>query len=504
MTATNIKTAFEDAQSVNAFGIPDMTLIDNGRRPAVPMPSDLFGPAWEIIEQVADATSTAPDYAALGYLAAAASLVGGKRRISPYGTDWSEPLILWCAALGDPSSRKSAPLDMMTKPLASIQEMAREDFDAKKREWQADCERARAERSKWQEEVKAAAGTEQTTPDLPALAVEPDEPQPRCPVVADITPEAAATVLQGNPQGVLCYNDELAGWLESFDRYTAGGRPFWLSAYGGRSHSVTRKGSGTITIRFCGISVLGSVQPDKLVPLMAGANDGLIPRLVFAWPEKQEPRRPRGRIDRATLERAYQRLEMLQWGSDETGRQQPITLSLTDEAADVFEAWEKDNHRGAGDGGSLYETFAGKVGGLVVRLALLRELTGWAFGDGAEPASVSLTSLAAAINWCEEYAKPMAARVYGDAAVSEGDRNASLLARYIRRNRLDKVNMRELRRSPHKQHLKPLQAKDGIESAIAVLLDHNWLAPAFERDGANAGQPRKDFLVNPAVFGGGK
>ncbi|AKM06120.1 DUF3987 domain-containing protein [Pelagerythrobacter marensis] len=499
MTVATMQEAFANAETIDLWPVPDMTLVDNGRRPAVPMPSQLFGPAWSIIEQVAESTATAPDYAAIAYLSAAASVIGGKRRVSPYGMDWTEPCILWCAALGDPSSRKSAPLDMMTKPLWAIRQDAREDYDAARRSWQADCERAKAERSKWQEEVKKVAGTTEPCPPMPVLAVEPEEPHERCPIISDVTPEAAVSVLAGNPQGVLCYNDELAGWLESFDKYTSGGRPFWLSAYGGRPHSVTRKGSGSVHVDFCGISVLGSIQPDKIVPLMGGANDGLVPRIIWAWPEKMLPRRPSERVNTTRLEAAYQRLEMLGWGTDAEGKQAPVVLPLAPSGATMFEKWDAENSATSGDGGNLNEAFVGKMSGAVLRLALVAELTGWAFNGGEEPHVVSDASLAAAIKWVEGYAKPMAARVYGDAAVPEAERNAALLARYIRRERLSLVNLRELRRSPHKPHLKPLQPKGALEDAVELLENASWLRPEWHREGG-PGQPRKDYIVNPKVL----
>ncbi|MCT2559242.1 YfjI family protein [Tsuneonella sp. YG55] len=464
------------------------------------MPSELFGPAWPTVLDVADVTATAPDYAGIAYLACAASLIGGKRWVSAYG-DWAEPCILWTAALGDPSSRKSAPLDRMTKPLWKIQQNARLDYDLVRREWQAEIERAKAERAKWQDEVKGAAGGAGETPPMPVLAVEPEEPQERRPIVSDVTPEAAAIILKGNPQGVLCYNDELAGWLESFERYTTGGRPFWLAAHGGKPHNITRKGSGSIDLRFTGISVLGSIQPDKIVELLAGANDGLVPRILWAWPEKMPPRRPSAPVSMAALERAYERLEMLQWGRDAEGREDRIVLRLTGSAADLFHEWELENAASDGDGGSLYEAFAGKMSGAALRLALVCEMTEWAFGNGAEPAEVSKQSVAAAIKWVENYAKPMAHRVYGDAAVSVADRNAALLARYVRKHRFETVNLRELRQHPHKQHLKPLQAKGALDEAVEVMVDAGWLLPAFQRDGETKGQPRKDYRVNPAVLG---
>jgi len=490
-----------EVENVSPWAVPDMSLVNNGRRAAVPMPSEMFGPAWAVITDVADVTSTAPDYAAIAYIASAASLIGGKRRIAPYNGDWSEPCILWCGALGDPSSRKSAPLDRMTKPLWKIQENARLDHEADKRDWMATVERAKAEKAKWQDEVKGAAGTDAATPDLPTLAVEPDEPAERCPIISDVTPEAAASVLKGNPQGVLCYNDELSGWLEGFDKYTSGGRPFWLSAFGGRPHSITRKGSGSISIKFNGISVLGSIQPDKLVPLIDGANDGLVPRILWAWPEKQLPRRPTRSPDMTELLRAYERLEMLNWGSDAEGGKQAITLPLTDDAADMFHAWEVENAASDGDGGSLYESFVGKMSGAALRLALVSEFSEWAFSDGPEPATISKRAVYAALTWVEDYAKPMAQRVYGDAAVSVADRNAALLARYVRRHKLELLNLRDLRRSPHKPHLKPLQPKNALEDAVEVMLDAGWLLPAFQRDGPNAGQQRKDYRVNPAAMG---
>ena len=499
MTAATMKDAFNKAEGVTIWAVPDMTLVNNGRRDAVTMPAELFGPAWRVIEEVAEVTSTAPDYAAMGYLASAASLIGGKRWVSPYGTGWSEPCILWCAALGDPSSRKSAPLDKLTRPLWKIQDAAKESHDAEMRDWQAECERAKAEQAKWREDVKGAAGGGGDTPPMPALAVEPDEPQPRRPVISDTTPEAAAMVLKGNPQGVLCYNDELAQWLESFDRYTSGGRPFWLAAFGGKPHNITRKGSGTLDLAFTGISVLGSIQPDKIVELLAGANDGLVPRLLWAWPEKRLPSRPRASADMAALEAAYERLELLGWGSDANGAKAPVILPLSERAAETFEPWDRHNASSDGDGGSLYESFVGKQSGAVLRLALVSELTRWAFDGGHEPTEISNRSIAAAIQWCEDYAKPMAQRVYGDAAVSPMDRNASLLARYIRKHGLKRINIRELRQHPHKQHLKPLQPKGALDDVIEVLEDAGWLLPAFDRDGESKGRLRKDYLVNPAV-----
>jgi len=500
MTVATMKSAFERAEVVSIWPALDRTLIDNGRRPAVDMPRHLFGPAWGVIEQVADATATKPDYAAMGYLGAAASLIGGKRRISPDRGDWTEPCILWVAALGDPSSRKSAPLDHMTRPLWAMQEAAKECFEERKREHAAEVERAKAERLKWQDSVKEAAGTPGGTPPMPEIAVEPDAPREVIKIISDATPEAVADVLAGNPQGVLCYNDELAGWLESFDRYTSGGRPFWLSAFGGRPHAISRKGGGSLHIPFNGVSVLGSIQPDIVTKHLEAANDGLVPRILWAWPDKLPPKPQTVRVDRSSLEAAYSRLDLLAWEEDSEGKRCAKVLPLEDDAAAVFADWNVTNAEADAEGSNLYASFAGKMSGAVLRLALVAELTEWAFNGGGEPATVSMRSLSAAIEWVEDYAKPMAQRVFGDAAVPLADRNAALLARYIRKNEFHTINARELRRHPHKGHLKPLQAKGAMDEALDIMQDAGWILPAFSRDGEGVGQQRKDYNVNPAVF----
>ena len=479
---------------------PDMSIVDNGRRPAVDMPKDLFGPAWRVIEQVADNTSTAPDYAAIALLTVCAGLVGGKRLASPYGSSWKVPAILWASALGDPSSRKSAPLNAIAKPLWQLQESANANHAERKRDWEADIERAKAEKAAWKDEVKNQAGTEAVTVKIPANAIEPEEPAHRRFVIKDCTPEAAAFVLKDNPQGVLAHNDELAGWLQSFDRYNSGGRPFWLEAFEGQPFSVSRKGEGSFDLPFLGISVLGSIQPDKLTELLEGANDGLVPRIIWAWPEKRTPRRPRTEIDTDALVRAYERLELLPWGKDQFGADCGKVLKFSDIAADVFEDWDADNSAGEKDSGSLYESFCGKMSGAVVRLALVSELMAWAFGDGPEPEEISEQAVLAAILWVEDYAKPMAERVFGDASVSKADRNASLLARYILKQRFEKLNVRELRRSPHKSALKPLQVKGALDDAIEALELAGWLAPVPNREGGTIGRASKDYTVKPAVF----
>lgn len=496
-----------EAEPVSSiWQMPDMSVVNSGRRPPVPMSSDIFGPAWGFLSAVSEGTCAPVDYPAIAFLSACASLIGGKRKVKPYDTSaWAEPCILWVGVVGDPSSRKSPALDAITGPLREIERDNAEDHKAAIREWQEKDERARASRKNWQGAVEKAVKDGMPTPAMPDDASDPDEPRRRRTLVMDATPEAVAAILEGNPQGTLHFRDELAGWLTSFDRYSPGGREFWLEAYGGRAFVIDRKNltKGPLTIPFNGVSVCGGIQPEKLASALLGSvDDGMVARFLWAWPDKPgRVGRPKIAADVRALESAYRRLECLPWGIDSENRQTSITLPLSDAAADIFEKWEQDNAGVDDEASALFKSFVGKMNGAVLRLALVSEYIHWAWQGDAEPAEVSAESLIAAADWVDSYAKPMAERVYGDAALPLVERNAAILAKYIRKNRLRSVNKRELKRSPHKSALPGLREASAMDAAVELLVDAGWLLSAPSRDGG-PGQQRLDYLVNPAVHGG--
>ena len=338
---------------------------------------------------------------------------------------------------------------------------------------------------------------------MPEAAYDPEMPTRRRTLVKDATPEAVATILFGNPQGTLHCRDELSGWLQSFDRYSPGGREFWLEAYGGRSFVIDRKGAAEpLTVPFNGISVLGGVQPEKLAAAMLNSpDDGLVARFLWTWPEKLPFARPTRIADTSALEAIYRRLEGLQWGQDFNGDPAPACLPLCAAASNLFEAWQGDNAALDDDAPGLLKSFYGKLDGALLRVALTAELAKWASTGGDEPREVSLATIEAAAEWIDDYAKPMAARVYGDAALPVAERNAAMLARYILKAGLRTINKRDLKRSPHKSALPTMRDAKALDAAIEVLADADWLKPNGARDSDMPGRASASYAVNPAVHG---
>ncbi len=481
---------------------PDMSVLNAGRLPPPPMPGGLFGRSWSLLADIAAGTSTPIDYPAMAFLAACASLIGSKRRIRPFpGSDWSEPGILWCAIVGDPSSRKSPPLEVIVEPLRSIERDHADEHREALAQWTEADRVAAIVRAVWEDKVRKAVKEGNEAPEMPDEACSPTEPVRRRTVMMDTTPEAVAPILSGNPMGTLLFRDELSGWLMSFDRYAPSGREFWLEAYGGRPFTIDRKSmKDPIRIPFNGISVLGGIQPAKLARLLLNCeDDGLVARFLMVWPNKRPFVRPTRPAQMDKLKAIFQRLESLRFGQDQDGRETSVTIPLAEDAADAFEGWYARNDQADEESSGLMKSFIGKLGGAVLRLALVAELALWAETGGDEPREVALETLTAATDWVDTYARPMAEQVYGDAALPEVERNAAVLARYIVKMRFEELNKRELKRSPHKSALPKMQKAEVLDPAIERLVEAGWLAEDYIRHSDTSGQKRQTYSVNPAV-----
>jgi len=493
----------DNAQThVPIWSTPDMTVLAGGRTPPPAMPVEMFGHLWPLIGDLAAGAGAPAEYVAVSIIAVAASLVGAKRSVQPFreAPQWREPCILWVAPVGDPSSNKSPAIDAATGPLKGMEKELAEQFKAGLIGWQTTAERAKAEKAAWLADVKTATKEGVATPTMPDAAVEPDEPQRPRLVVQDGTPEAVMEILSGNPNGILHLRDELAGWLLSFERYSPGGREFWLEANGGRHFTVDRKSlKAPLFIKFNGVTVLGGIQPEKLSEcLLKSADDGLVARFLWAWPDPIRYQRPCGVADVALLEHVYQRLLRLQPGRDEEGQAVPIVLMLDDAAGVIFEEWIRDNDTVIREAAGLYKGFLGKLRGMVLRLSLVAELLAWAAGNGPEPTAIRAETVVSVLGFVDDYAKPSAVRVFGDAALPLSERNAAALGKHIVKSKAQRINLRDVRRS---SGIATLKIAADVDAAAEALAEAGWLRPAPTRTGDRPGQATKDYLVNPAVHG---
>jgi putative DNA primase/helicase len=491
----------DDVIPFTGWSSHDPSVVDAGRRTPPALPKATFGSMWEEFNRLAQDKGAPVDYVALGFIVTAASIIGGKRKVQPYeaGT-WREPPILWLGLVGDPSFNKSPALDPLLGILRKIEMERADEHREKVSGWQADCERAKIERQNWQTSVKEAAGEGASTPPLPQAAH--DQPRRRRLFVQDATPESMGEVLAGNPQGTLLIRDELDGWLSSFDRYNPGGRSFWLEAFGGRPYTIDRKANPEpLTVTFNGVSIIGGIQPQKLADsLLSGlsADDGLAARFLWIWPNRPTFARPQSDANILALETALRRLDNLEWGIGENGDRVPVVIPLEPAAADAFEAFQRANRDHEDDASGMFKSFIGKLPGVALRLSLVAEFAEWGWSGGLEPRTIRKETVEAVADFLESYAMPMAARVFGDAALPPVERNAATIARWLLKHGPKTLNARELRRTAG---LPGLREANVVRDAIDALVEASWLRPAPSRNGDNPGRQRSDFIVNPAIYG---
>lgn len=482
---------------------PDLAAARQNRRPPPSLPLDVFGSMWsELIITAAEGASCPVDYVAGPLIASAALLIGNARWVSPW-QGWKEPPVLWLGVVGDPSAGKSPGADPVVDILRSLENELANSFEVTHREWATARESARCLKEAWAKDVATAAKSGTPAPIMPANAVEPPEPvRPRI-VVSDATPEALGGLLAAHEKGLLFFRDELAGWFSSFGRYSGSGadRAFWVEGYGGRAFTIDRvKHPLPVIIPRLSLGVLGGVQPDRLCELINGPDDGLQARFLWLWPDKVAPRRPTRHANVELGRAALRKLIELPLVPGDDGAFRPFLCPLADDAAETFDQWRKE-HSEVEVSGVLASSF-GKSPGHLLRLALILEHLWWCakMSPSMPPSRISNAAVLAAAALVDDYFKPMAERVFGDAVLPEADRLAATLARWILRERPTVVNARALRR---KARLPGLREAEKVKVALNALVEADWLRPVFSRSGDNAGRPREDYQVNPRLFEAG-
>ena len=483
------------------WGEPDLSVLRLNRRPPPSLPLDVFGPWGDWITGAAEAAACPPDYVMAPLLAAASALIGNSRwaQATP---GWAEPPHLWIATVGDSGTGKSPGSDCLLRDvLPELERRLLGDFPDRFRDWKAAAERAKAGQEAWEKDVRAAHKNS-LAPPLPPDA-EPEEPQAPRVRVNDITIEKVAALLAtAAPKGLLIVRDELAGWLLGMNSYNDSGRAFWLEAYGGRPYRVERQKSPLpIIVPRLAVAVSGGTQPERLAALMADADDGLLARLLWTWPDPVAFRLGREAPGVGWATACLDRLRLLDLapgaGPEEPPR--PVMVPLAAEALQLLEAFARDMQAGQADASGLMRSAFGKARGLALRLSLVLESLWWCAADGfvPPPARISARAFAAASTLLAGYFIPMAERTYGDAAIPDADRHAATLARWILLRRPEEVHVRHLQREVR---LPGLGTADAIHEAAKVLVEADWLRPPPRPTGFGKGAARAAYPVNPRLL----
>jgi hypothetical protein len=242
------------------------------------------------------------------------------------------------------------------------------------------------------------------------------------------------------------------------------------------------------------LSVLGSIQVDRLCEALSGADDGLASRFLFAWPE-----RPAfvGLADRRTppTDEMLDRLRRI--ASRVRTVENPLRLTLEADAFMEFNVFCSKHHRDTQDYAGLGESWFGKGPAQVLRLAaalhLLTEHEGetWTFST-----RISADTIRKSCGLWREYFLPHALAMFAVGGASEADRRLRRIVDWIRRKSINSFTQRDIYRNVFWETLRPEKVSGCLKrlEALGAVRPRQRIA--------RAGRPSGSWEVNPKVAGG--
>lgn len=335
----------------------------------------------------------------------------------------------------------------------------------------------------------------------------------------DSTPEALADLERSNPNGILVIRDELIGLLSSLDQNdTDTGRAFYLEGWNGNSSfqfdRITR-GSGFIK-NHC-LSVLGGIQPDKLMSYLektikGTGNDGLLQRFqLLIYPDIEKWQYADVTSNKEAKDAVFNLFKQL----DELDEHALTKLGampsdefnirpyfrFTEKAQHAYKAWstQLNGITIPNEEHAIIQEHLSKYGKLMPSLALIFHLVD-SVQLGERIGGISLNCVEMAIKWCN-YLESHARRIYGMVLHSASFKASALAMKLKRLNpsdswRIDGFSPREL----HRKNWKGLGELNAVNEALELLVDYGWLNEQEIESTTRGGRPSKRYLINPKIF----
>jgi hypothetical protein len=418
----------------------DPRLLQREHRAAPPpFPLEVIPAAWRPwIESHAQA-STCTDYIAQALLAAL-SAVCGSRMVVDVTPHWREPLVLWQALVGAPSTGKTAAMVAGRRLLESV----------------------KAPPDTFEPMEKARRGEQEIT---------------------------AWLFFRG-----------LASWMDDFDwlgemSRTGRDRAAALNGWtGDLSHDGNLLDVGKSGFRWAR-SVFGTLRAGRLSETLSEVDEGMLSRVLYCWPVPRLDARlaSAGGDDDAAL-RLLQRLVDLPGTICE-----PAALRLQEAAVARLQALLPQLRASMREADGVEAAWIGKGAGTIVRLAGLLCLMDWAAGDTEEPCTtVEERHLESAHALWSDYFRPHAQAVFGQASSTLAERRVQRVGRWLRRTRPEMISREEVRRDALGQAVDAETAENVIER----LERYGVLRMLPPQTGRGGGRPRRRWQVNPELWTG--
>ena len=447
---------------------PDLSVLDRRRGPVPVVPLALLPQPWgDWVADTERAMGAPADYVLQSVLAGVAAVCGAGVvvRVTPA---WNEPLVLWLAAVGDPSTGKSAALAPMRR-LLDVIEQERRLGDEERRA-------AHGERCKAGDKQSAAL----SAPFVPSQVVATDD-----------DPAALVESVGGNPRGLVLWHDGAATWIGG-EAEDDPHRSIWLAAWEARAVTVMRSRRPPCSVQNFPVSIVETVRPERLkASLEAAGDDSLAARFLFAWPGVQ-PYRALAVVERSRDEEILQRLRALSRLGGGADDPHVIEVGARGRAAldGVLARLHAERQKAEGP----EATWRGASRSMSVRLAGVLELLGSIDGKAVRPGAIGKEQVEAAAQLWRDYCWPHAKAVFDSAELSDYSKRVRRVARWLLEKRPATVSRDDIRR----RALSLSATADETESVLQRLHYLGYVQPDLAyRD--RPGRPTTHWQVNPAL-----
>jgi hypothetical protein len=444
-----------------------------------------------LVEESARAIGCDEAFVALPLLAVLGSAIGTTRRVE-LKPGWTALPILWPVTVAESGSHKSPAADVSLEHVREREDRLHEEYLEELSAYEYEVETYEKARAAWRHSKQAGD-------EAPAR---PREPLQRRVLVEDATVEALVAALADNSRGLLVATDELAGQLDSFGRYngSAGSdEAFFLKAYSGRSHNVSRRtGRRTIHVRQAAIWLTGTIQPGVLARSLGveRRESGFLARLLLAAPPRRPKRWTTDSVSWTTRDSFVRVLDNLYGLKHELvdGRERSRIVRLSRAAETLFvEFFHEHDSEAIQHSGDLAAAWS-KLEETAGRLALIVHETRIAAGEKLDADELDEASMAAAIEltgWFKYETK----RVYRLLAESAEDRVVrqadERLAAYVAAQG-GRVAVRDVIAG-----VRWIKDAETAETALQRLVDAgrgDWIAKSATDAG---GRPTRLFVLKP-------
>ncbi|MBM3650040.1 MAG: DUF3987 domain-containing protein [Alphaproteobacteria bacterium] len=450
-------------RSTSEWVEPDLSILDDRRGPVPSLPVQLLPTPWrDWISETAAAVAAPADYVMQSVLAGLIGVCGAGVRVRVTPT-WSEPMVLWQAMVGEPSTGKSAALAPMRRLLDQVEQERRLHDDVR--------QEAHAEQAK-----KGGDGR-------PFVASQI--------VASDADLETTVEIVAGNPRGVVLWRDVSTVWL---DGGCDGGRELqiWLEAWTASGVSIPCKGRPPRSLASFPVSILETMRPDRLKVALQEGHEGLAARYLYVWPGPQ-PYHPLAaqapRHDDEVLQRLRHLSRLARTPDD------PCELAFDDRGREALDGVLASLHaeRLKADGPAA--AWLGKGRSFIARLAGALELLASVDAPRCRPGAIGREQVETAAALWRNYFWPHAQAVFDCAGLSQHRQRVRRAARWLVEARTKSVTREDIRR-------RALALSATAEETNEVLYRLDYLGfvrqdPAVRN--VSRGRPANRRLVNPAL-----